>query len=193
MLPQIHSFVADTLLDCENPVFVFVGHESHLPMAKSSLEHLNLSMTTVLLGKDEMKTIDGNNHIHLFQKRGVVLIPPGQGRRGHFGALEDIISLAPEKSLVHFIHSDISTLQRAKSLFGDDRPRLGMFGKCVNSKNNNVGLKLSLLSTCSSQPQQNEAEMDPWLNLLQEFEFVEALTSRVSSSTRRSSSSSSWE
>jgi hypothetical protein len=190
LLPQIHSFVSDALLDCESPVLILIGHESHALTVKSSLEQLNLPIH-ILLGDEMMKNGDDRNHIHLFQKRrGIFLIPPGQGGRGHEGVLEDILSSAPEESLVHVIHSDIDTLQRAKSLFGDDRPRRGMFGKCVKSNNQNVGLKLSLLSTCSGQQQQNEAEMDPWLNLLHEFEFVETLTSKVQSS---SSSSTTWE
>mmetsp|Transcript_501 Transcript_501/g.861 ORF Transcript_501/g.861 Transcript_501/m.861 type:complete len:439 (+) Transcript_501:34-1350(+) len=185
MLPQIHPFVSDTLLDCDHPIFILVGNECHLSTAKLSLEKLNLPIC-ILLG-DEMKNELGrtNDTHHVSQKRGIFLISPGQGERGHEGLLEDMMSSVPEGSLVHFIHSDIITLQKAKSLFGDDRPRRGMFGKCVKSTNKNVGLKLSLLSTCSGQQQQNEAEMDPWLNLMQEFDFIETLTSKVKSSGSR--------
>jgi len=180
MLPPIRPFVYDALLDCENPVFILVGDECHVPIAKSSMEQqLSLSIHRTLLGDEIQDSYKKNDHHDLFQKGrgGAILLSPRNGGQGHVGILKDILSIAPQKSLVHLIHSDISTLQTAKALFGDDRPRLGMFGKCVISPH--VRFKLSLLSTCSGLKQQNEAEMDPWLNLLHEFELVEALTSKI--------------
>lgn len=175
--PQVFPFISDALLDCESPVFILVGDESHLLTAKSSLEHLPLPTLANNIPWKAEKNEEWKQNSELFSNRGGVnIVAPRKGDRGHEGVLEHILSTAPETSLVHFVHSDISTLQRAKRYFGDYRPRPGMFGKCAISS---ARLKLSLCSTCSGPQQQNVAEMDPWLNLIHEFELVEALTSKI--------------
>lgn len=67
-------------------------------------------------------------------------------------------------------------LQHAKTFFGDNQPwTLGSFGKTAIE--NNIFLKLSLPFRGVDPQQQNDAEMDLRLNLLHDFELVEALSS----------------
>jgi len=164
--------MSDALLDCNCPVYILVGDESHVPIAMSSLSFLSIPMQSIHWNEET------NDYAHSKKgkEHGITIVPPGEGGRGHTGILQHILMSVPEDSSIHVIHSDVSTLQKAKALFGDNRPRPGMFAKSAIEE---ASLKLSLPTMSSGPQQQNDAEMDPWLNLIDGFDIVETLSAQV--------------
>lgn len=167
-MPDVYPSILDALVDCSSPVYILVGDESHVPTAISSLTQHSIPVQSM--------TWDQHDAIFLEKNSGITIIPPGEGGRGHEGVLQHILMSVEKGSSVHLIHSDVATLQQAKSLFGDNRPRPGMFEK---SGIVDAFLKLSLSTLNSGPQQQNDATMDPWLNLIDEFELVETLSARI--------------
>ena len=73
------------------------------------------------------------------------------------------------------IHHSLSLLQRLKTLFGGDSPRLrGGYAEIPNASIE-VGLFLPAWSDCTSLQQENDAIMDPWLNVLTEDDLSRML------------------
>ena len=192
-LPVIYPSISEALMDCDSPVYILVGDESHVPTAIASLSHLSVPMEAMNWNEiDDINTIDNDvdndndneddddNEDATKRRRsgpGIIIVPPGEGGRGHGGILQHIVMSVKRGSSVHVIHSDISTLQQAKSLFGDNRPsRQGMFARSGIAA---ASLKLSLPAMSSGPQSQNYAEMDPWLNLIDEFELVEIISARI--------------
>ena len=52
-----------------------------------------------------------------------------------------------------------------------------MFAKCAIG--DDQSLKLSLGSYSAGVKEHNDAEMDPWLNLIDEFDIVESLSAQI--------------
>ena len=165
-MPELYPSICEALIDCGSPVYVLVGGQSHVPTALSSLSQLSVPVDSM----------DWDSENEPNTNSGITIVPPGEGGRGHEGILQYILMSAPKESSVHVVHSDVSMLQRAKTLFGDNRPRAGCFEKSGVA---DVMLKLSLPSMSSGPQQQNDAEMDPWLNVVDEFELVETLSARI--------------
>ena len=159
--PYLYPSIFEALLDCSSRVYVLVGDESHVPTAMSSLSNLSLPLKSMKC--DELV----NN-----SECGIIIVA---GAEGHTVALERIMMLERGSS-VHVIHSDVATLREAKTFFGDNRPRHGMFEE---SESIDVSLKLSLSSMSTGPQQLNEATMDPWLNVIDEFELVETLSAQI--------------
>ena len=67
-------------------------------------------------------------------------------------------------------------LLRADHIITKSPRTVGAFGK---SSRKDVELKLSLPIVGSGPQQQNTAEMDPWLNVIEEFDLVETMTARI--------------
>jgi len=170
-LPDLYPSIAEALLDCGSPVYILVGDKSHVPTAIASLSQLNVPIQTTSLGGDDLQMFECNSGC-------ITIVSPGDGGLGHEDVFQHILSSVNKGSSVHLVHSDVSTLQKAKSLFGDNRPRPGVFEVCTGSLKN-VSLKLSLSTLNSGPQQQNDAIMDPWLNLIDEFELVENLSARI--------------
>lgn len=169
--------MSDALLDCNCPVYILVGDESHVPVAKSSLSFLSIPIQSIHWNDEN----NDDAHSKKDNEHGITIVPPGEGGRGHTGVLQHILMTVPEDSSIHVIHSDLSTLQKAKTLFGDNRPRPGCFGKSAIA---DASLKLSLPNSCGPQ-QINEAIMDPWLNLINGFDIVETLSAQIVTEERR--------
>jgi len=178
-LPEIYPAIAEALLDCNCPVYILVGDESHVPIALSSLSFLSIPMEAMQWDKDNMKSQEQEEtNDSEQQKHHITIVPPGEGGRGHMGILQHIAMSSSPHSSIHVIHSDITTLQNGKSLFGDNRPvRSGMFARCAIG--DDQSLKLSLGSHSAGPKEQNDAEMDPWLNLIDEFDIVESLSAQI--------------
>ncbi len=168
--PQLYPSIADALFDCGSSVFILTGDESHIPTAAASLSQLNIPIESITCDQND------NGKKTFKTKPGITLLSSGEEGRGHEEVLQNVLLSVERGSLVHLIHSDVATLQQAKSFFGDNRPRPGMFGK---SDVGDASLKLSLCTFNSGPQQQNDATMDPWLNLIDEFELVEILSARI--------------
>jgi len=107
----------------------------------------------------------------------------------HSEVIRDLIQEHPNGSLFYVVHSSLATLKKLKlTLFSDDSPRLfNGFGSCVKvepSKESRVKLSLpTQWSDSFSHKQFNDAEMDPWLNVILEDELSELLSARIISVT----------
>eukprot|EP00581_Thalassiosira_minuscula_P038242 CAMPEP_0184472072 /NCGR_PEP_ID=MMETSP0740-20130409/107771_1 /TAXON_ID=385413 /ORGANISM="Thalassiosira miniscula, Strain CCMP1093" /LENGTH=108 /DNA_ID=CAMNT_0026848635 /DNA_START=1 /DNA_END=327 /DNA_ORIENTATION=+ len=79
------------------------------------------------------------------------------------------------------LHSSLDVLKRCKSFLGDDAPILKQgFRKCTLPPSNmEVTLFLPEWSDNVHPSQQNDGEMDPWLNLVSEEQFLELISGRV--------------
>lgn len=172
--PKLHSSMGEALLDCNGKVYILVGDASHLAIAKNTLAPLKNKVVKCMQWEesdddDENECMDGE----------VMLVPPAEGNRGHEGIVQHIIMSSNEESFIHVIHADITTLQKLKSLFGDNRPIAGMYESCAIK---NASLKLSLPLQGTGPQQQNDAEMDPWLNIISDFDLAESMSAQIISS-----------
>ena len=70
------------------------------------------------------------------------------------------------------IHNSLSLLRHLKILNGGDSPRLqGGYAKIPNTSVE-IGLFLPAWSDCTSPQQENDAIMDPWLNVMTEDDLA---------------------
>ncbi len=124
MYPQI----ANELNVCDCPVYILVGHESHLKMAVAALKQVNISTDVLSLEEvteglkevsyeSEKVTKDSDG----VGKKVILVAPAKDGRRGHIGLLQQMIMSSEKGTSMHFIHAILNTLRDAKMLFGDNR------------------------------------------------------------------------
>lgn len=159
-------------------VAICVGHACHIPMALESLSRLNTNVRVVESMEDELSMLDG----------GIVIVPPRHDRDSHReivqriteqvaasalgsreGSEADAIEVGPTS--VYLVHSSPGVLDDCKRrLLGDDRPRL--INGCLRTPLANGLVNISLLLPSWAQnvdkQHQNDAEMDPWLDVLSE-------------------------
>jgi len=200
-VPELRPYIVDALLDCTSPVTILVGDESHVPMAVSSLARYGIPVKTItrIDDDDDNDDDDDDDDEEGGSRFGV---HPGITIASSLYLRQITLRSAADggsSCYVHIVHSDVTALQRYKTLFGDNRPmmRYGMFGKIgilsqksttTMEEDGGTGdtteqqgyLKLSLSKWANSGPQQqNDAMMDPWLNLIDESELLEALSARI--------------
>jgi len=168
-IPKVYPLISEALLGCKTPVFILAGDKSHISTIISSLSQTNIPVQSIEWDNDESITL-------FCAKSGIIIVPPGEGGRGHQGILQQILISVNRGSFVNFIHSDVVTLKQTKRLFGDNRPNPGMFDKAGFV---DTFLKLSLYTVNSAPQQQNDAIMDPWLNVIDENDLVETLSFRI--------------
>lgn len=145
---------------------ILVGHTLHIPAALASLSKNSISVQ-VLASINDISSMGPENKIFL--------VPPGDGRQGHRDILQHLLVQAKSGSSVHFIHNSLETLLEAKMFFGDNRPRAQGDGYGISVFGSRVSLKLSLPTWADNTnlSQQNYAEMDSWMNLVNENEMME--------------------
>jgi hypothetical protein len=102
----------------------------------------------------------------------ISLVPSSETR-----AIRQLLTNAPKDSTVYVVNSCWKTLQKAKSLFGDNVPRGGSLARAAIG--NSVKLSLNLPDWAGSHSQRNDAEMDPWTNLISEDQFTELVSARI--------------
>ncbi|KAL3785771.1 hypothetical protein HJC23_007327 [Cyclotella cryptica] len=87
---------------------------------------------------------------------------------------------------IFVVHSSLDVLKECKSFLGEDRPIMyrGM-RKCFlpsgpgDSSRTSVDLFLPEWADSLHPTQKNEAEMDPWLNIVTESQFLESITAKI--------------
>lgn len=123
ILPIVHENIFKWMEQCRKTLFfVMVGHESHLQVAKKSLEQTSISIE--IISVDEVQNILGQLKKSTNENDGrIFLIAPGNGDRGHVGILQQIIMSANsnEATYVQFIHPIVETLKTSRVLYGDNR------------------------------------------------------------------------
>lgn len=77
------------------------------------------------------------------------------------------------------IHNSLSLLQRLRRILGGDSPRLqGGYARIPNTSVE-IGLFLPAWSDCTSLQQENDATMDPWLNVMTEEDLARVAESQA--------------
>lgn len=102
----------------------------------------------------------------------------------HSNIIRDLIQKHPNGSSFYIVHTSLTTLKRLKlTLLSDDSPIGHTMGfPCVmldEVKDSHIKLCLPQFSDSVSHKQINDAEMDPWLNIADEYELSELLSARI--------------
>ena len=184
-LPILQSAVEDLLLEDEKKnvlpfvwndgvcaalsqslgrVIVTVSHESEIPMLQRLLHQTPLGASFLLLDSDESKS-----HQRLSTTTYSKTI------------VHQSVMDAPKDSTVHVIHSSWKTLLQAKPCFGDNIPRHGKRAAIAAIGDGSVQLSLNLPQWAENTHwcQHNDAEMDPWTNLISENDFTELVSDSI--------------
>ncbi len=134
---------------------------------------------------------DSNNawhHIKQQQGKGerslVIVVPNTETEEPQSDLIQSIVrNAASERDFanqhIYVAHSSFDVLKNCKTFLGDDAPMLsnGLRQCVIASDNAKVSVTLFLPSWAQVHPTQlNDAEMDPWLNVISE-ELFEELTS----------------
>ena len=169
-VPEINSVLSDMLTNCQTQVYVLVGHSSHIPFASSCLSKCLIPFS-VMGPIEDLSHTSSSVHIVEIDKE-------------HSEVVQDLIQKHPNGSLMHVVHSSLTALKKLKeTLFSDDSPRLyNGFGSCVMTEGtteSRVKLCLPQWADSVSYKQFNDAEMDPWLNVITEDELSELLSARI--------------
>jgi len=184
---------------------LLLGHEAHLPIALQHLAMLGyyLDVESDLVGipditralceghcndpimKVAVTTSDKPNE-RLGQGQLLVIVPDKQSDETHSDMIGRIVTDIHKKDAnvtrnIFVTHSSIEVLKALKPYLADDTPRLFQgLSKCT-LPNSSTSVTLALPSwTDNVHPtQQNEAEMDPWLNLISEQQLVELISAKI--------------
>lgn len=115
----------------------------------------------------------------------LLVVPDTQKCETHSAMIEQIVTDFNDDSEDDFrrnmfvIHSSLEVLKQCKSFLGDDAPILSDgLRKCILPQTN-TAVNLFLPAWASNVPQQNDAEMDPWLNLVSEEQLLELISARI--------------
>jgi len=163
-LPQANKVVCDALSECLGKVILRVGHESDLSVVQAALIGTALNEVPVVsLVDDALSTSP------------CLLICDELSATQVFC---NILTEAPAHSTLHVIDKSWNTLQKSKYLFGDYIPRVG--GKAKTVFGDDQQLSLNLWGATSSVTLCNNAEMDPWTNLMRQDDLLELVSARIS-------------
>ena len=185
---------------------LLLGHEAHLPIAlqhlamlgyyldvESDLEDIPDLTRSLCEGHSNdpimnvaVTTSDKAKEERLGHGQLLVIVPDKQNDETHSDMIGRIVTdICKEDSDVtrniFVTHSSIEVLKALKPYLGDDAPRLFQgLSKCT-LPNSNTSVTLALPSwTDNVHPtQQNEAQMDPWLNLITEQQLVELISAKI--------------
>eukprot|EP00584_Thalassiosira_punctigera_P010818 CAMPEP_0172547274 /NCGR_PEP_ID=MMETSP1067-20121228/16849_1 /TAXON_ID=265564 ORGANISM="Thalassiosira punctigera, Strain Tpunct2005C2" /NCGR_SAMPLE_ID=MMETSP1067 /ASSEMBLY_ACC=CAM_ASM_000444 /LENGTH=519 /DNA_ID=CAMNT_0013334341 /DNA_START=177 /DNA_END=1736 /DNA_ORIENTATION=+ len=116
----------------------------------------------------------------------LVVVPNLENEESHSNMIERIVTdfNSNETELnrnVYVTHSSLEVLKQCKSFLGDDAPMLSQgLRKCILPHTKTaVTLFVPEWADNIHPSQQNDAEMDPWLNLVSEEQFLELISARI--------------
>lgn len=196
--PPLNQAVVDVLSsgagaggddDGGKTVVICVGHSCHIPAALESLSKVNNSIRVAEQMEDDEDTM-------LLNGGGIVIVPPRHDRESHREIVQHItervaasaaasttlddgdteaVAVAIEErrapKSVYLVHSSSGVLNDCKRhLLGDDRPRLmdGILRTPVANGRVQLSLLLPTWADNVDKQHENDAEMDPWLGVLNE-------------------------
>eukprot|EP00580_Thalassiosira_gravida_P007784 CAMPEP_0201628058 /NCGR_PEP_ID=MMETSP0493-20130528/3110_1 /ASSEMBLY_ACC=CAM_ASM_000838 /TAXON_ID=420259 /ORGANISM="Thalassiosira gravida, Strain GMp14c1" /LENGTH=191 /DNA_ID=CAMNT_0048098707 /DNA_START=85 /DNA_END=661 /DNA_ORIENTATION=+ len=175
-----------------------LGYESHGDDLGSSEKHGMEQQERdkcVDKGLDNNVGSDGSIGGTTIQPSLLVVVPNSEEDETHSDMIERIVHDFDNRN-VYVTHSSLEVLKGCKSFLGDDAPILSQgLRKCIvssQSNNNNDTTSSSASSSASSvtlflpewadnvhPSEENDGEMDPWLNLGREEEFLELVSARI--------------
>ena len=110
------------------------------------------------------------------------IIAPLAGEESELDIIKSLIFNVDDSDVpkrICIIHNSLSLLQRLKRILGGDSPRLqGGYTKIPNTSVE-IGLFLPAWSDCTSLQQENDATMDPWLNVMTEEDLARLAESQA--------------
>ena len=196
---------SESIAQLRQNTMLLLGHEAHLPSALQHLAMLGyyLDVDSDLEGTSDFTRALCQNHSNdpimkvavtssdkanerFEQGQLLMIVPDKQSDECHSDMIGRIlVDIHKEDSdvirNVFVTHSCIEVLQALKPFLGEDAPRLFQgLSKCT-LPNSHTSVTLALPSwTDNVHPtQENEAEMDPWLNLISEQQLVELISAKI--------------
>lgn len=117
----------------------------------------------------------------------VLVVPNAQKGETHSDMIEQIVtdingsSDAQLDRNVFVVHSSLEVLKKCKSFLGDDVPRLSQGLRKCSLPGSNTAVTLFLPGWADNihPTEQNDGEMDPWLNFVSEEQFLELISARI--------------
>ena len=164
----VNNVICEALSQSMGHVIVIVGHESEVRILQRSLKD------TPLGSYYSMSCAETN------VKSQFSLLP-----NSDIWTIRQLLMEAPQDSTVHVVHSCWKTLQKAKSLFGDNIPRVGRFANAAVGNCVKLSLNLPDWAENTHMCQHNDAIMDPWTSLMTEDEFAELVSARIVKDSHR--------
>ncbi|KAL7532090.1 hypothetical protein ACHAXR_004426 [Thalassiosira sp. AJA248-18] len=159
----------------------------------SNMESNDLNMKVIVTTSDKAwarlsrhKGKDGNTESDIDDDRPSLLlvIPDTQKEECHSNMIEkivtDIVSNSERDSnKIFVIHSSLEVLKQCKTFLGDDAPILSQGLRQCILPNTAVTLFLPEWADNVHPTQQNDGEMDPWLNLVSEEQLLELISAQI--------------
>jgi len=167
--PIINPVVADALSLGRDNVFITLSHSSQILSAVAAFSALNLDVEVVTNVLDLL-----TNRVHVKSKSNAVIsiIPPFNENETEQDTVERILTNLPEdeKSSLLIAHSALKILSN-------------LYGFVLLSGSEIRNVKITLLfptwPSDSNLEQRFDADMDPWLNVIDEIEFSELLSAKT--------------
>jgi len=184
---------------------LLLGHEAHLPIALQHLAmlgyYLNVESDFEDITDMTRSLCEGHCNDPIMNvavttsdkakersqaRQLLVIVPDKQSDETHSDMIGRIVTDIHKEDAdvtrnIFVTHSSIEVLKALKPYLADDTPRLFQgLSKCT-LPNSSTSVTLALPSwTDNVHPtQQNEAEMDPWLNLISEQQLVELISAKI--------------
>lgn len=193
--PKVNEVAMNALRGENAFLFITVGHESDLELAKATLSCIQtpslkpLQTRVVVVDDERLSGCESNDS----SSAAIKILPVAST---HIAVYEDILRRSPAGSTIHVFESSWNTLERAISLFGDNIPRGTGIAQTIVGQDKKLSLNFPSWSSLTpqnhpssddvesvgvaslgDQKQQNEALMNVWTNLVSEGEFFELLSS----------------
>lgn len=138
-------------------------------------------------GKDSGDSDDSDTQPSL-----LLVVPDSSKGQTHSNMIEQIVNDfnrhadANSNRNVFVTHSSLEVLKRCKSFLGDDAPRLVQGQRTCSLPHTAMTVTLFFPRWADTvhPSQQNDAQMDPWLNLVGEDQLLELVSGRVVAASR---------
>jgi len=179
---SIHPCVKEALFDCRaQNVYILL---SHIAYAKSALEILSdLHLQLTLIDDDTSPSFDistsapKNGSFH--PNTGLTILA-NSGQATQVDLIESLMKQAPDGSNFFVVHSSAAVLHDAKNLLNGESPYTMKAARKTRIGNRiSMALFLPTWADCTDPKQYVNAEMDPWLTLIDETNFLELLSAKV--------------
>lgn len=179
-----YPFASDILSNRNSRNVLLMGNEASVDLVVSSLQQLlgdtSVTVTDSTRAWTEIKQ-QQNEDTHSL----LIVVPDTVTEEPQSDLIQRIItSAASEEDSVnrniYVAHGSLDVLKKCKDFLGEDPPMLSNgLRKCILASDSKTSATLFLPSWANVHPTQlNDAEMDPWLNIVSE-ELLEELTSAV--------------
>lgn len=157
-------------------------------------KHLDVNTTTNNKTKVLLTSTKNAWRNHLQRVRDddpslLLVVPDSSIDHSHSNSIRQVVVDASEEQIgpnatnnICVVHSSLDVLKKCKEFVGDDVPMLSQGIRKSKLPNDDITSTVTffLSDWCNVHPSQyNYAEMDPWLNVLSEEEFLELISAKI--------------